>query len=72
MVKGSMTGGSRAAGLLALKNYLASRAGIQNLLRPQINDNENQAVDEVYATIFWFQFNLVLGPSEKLRGDDPG
>lgn len=54
----------RVAGVLAVNNYIASRQGIQRQLLPQIDQgDEDQAMDEVFASIFWFQYNLVLGPS---------
>lgn len=60
MLKGAL---STTEGLKRVNDYINSRKGIQALLRYQIDEeNEVNAVDDVWSSVYWFQYNLVLGP----------
>jgi hypothetical protein len=52
-------------GLVLVNDYLYSRSGIQNYLRPQLTGNnidEPNALNDVFSAFFWFDCNLVMGP----------
>jgi hypothetical protein len=62
-----------ANGVTVVNNYINSRAGITNMLNSHLlrttPDQEN-AIDDVFTAVFWYEFNLVIGPS--VRFNDPG
>ncbi len=54
-----------------MNTYINSRKGIADLIDKKAADNEElNAINDIFTSIYWFQFNLVYGPT--FRGDDLG
>lgn len=54
-----------------IEAYINRRGGLQKKILDEIAIGEqNNAIDLVYGSIFWCDYNLVYGPTN--RWDDPG